>query len=239
LSFSCELTIGFDLTASAAVQEFRIVSSTATTSSRTIKSFIGETVGVGTAAFLLSANIWITLLHRATSIGSWIEVAVVMTVGFVRDCYAGDEKGKQVVNEDALYGACSDGAVVARIRGGAGGKSIAAGTGSGFVFLFPRNTLIVFSLSVDHGALITVGQSLTKSVDFVDWRSLSASYIIVKVAPTAVLVETCNSRNNVALKGTKRAIGNGLDELAVDVGFVGSRNAGQDGNETGYFKHDG
>jgi len=191
LNFQCRgpLAIGFDLTASTAVQEFRIVGSTATTSSSTVKRLVRESVGVGAAASLRTANIWVALFHRASSIGSWVEFAVVVAIGVVGNWYARDEEGEQVVHEDALDAACADGAVVARVRFGARAEAVATGTGTGLILLLPRYALFVLILGVDHGALVAVGQRLTKSVDFVHWRSLAPSHVVVKVAPAAVLVQ--------------------------------------------------
>jgi hypothetical protein len=119
---------------------------------------------------------------------------------------SGDQESEQVVNEDTLDGAGSGGARVSGVSGLAGSVSFWALSGTWIVFNFPWNAGFPFVLAVDHGALVSVGQGFTETVDFVDRGTFTSSNVVVKVAPASVLVKSFNRGLDVARESSERRV---------------------------------
>ena len=103
------LAVGLDLTVAAAVEELGVVGSATAAGSVTVESLEWESVGVATAARLLTADALHAWLDWATGVSAWVKIGVVVSVLVVSDRRARDEKGEQVVNKDTLDGASSCG----------------------------------------------------------------------------------------------------------------------------------
>ena len=75
-----KLAVSLDLTVGAAVEELGVVGSAAAAGSVTIESLEWESVGVATAARLLTADALHAWLDWATGVSAWVKIGVVVSV---------------------------------------------------------------------------------------------------------------------------------------------------------------
>ena len=193
------------MTVTAAIEKLGVIGSASAASSVTIESFEWKPVWVGTATVFLSRG-FDTGFDWASGVGGRVEVAVVVSVGFVGDLGSGDQESKQVINEDTLDGAGSGGARVTLVGVPAGLVSFWALSGAWKVIDFPRNAGFTFVFTVDHCALVAVGESFTETVDLVHRGTFTSSNVVVKVAPASVLVESFNRGLDVAGESSERRV---------------------------------
>jgi hypothetical protein len=210
------------LTVSATVKKLSVVGPASATSSVTIKSFEWKPVWVATAARFFSGNTFDSSFDWATGISGWVEVGVVVSVGVVGDWGSGDQESEQVINKDTFDGAGSGGAVIGWVVGLATGESVWTLAGTWSVVDFPWNARAALGLTIDDGALVSVGKSFAESIDLVDRGTFTSSNVVVEVAPASVLVQSFDSGLDVSRECSERAVLDLAHKLLVDAGFVGS-----------------
>jgi len=189
------LTVGFDLTVTAAVKKLSVVSPGTATGSVTVQSFEWKSVWVSTAASLFTGNSFDTWFDWASFTMAGIE-SVAVSVGVVVDLGSRKEVGKERVNELSFDGTSHSGAVFG-VQLVARGFQVNSGSGSWVVGDFPWHTRFTGGFGVDDGALVSISQSFAESVDFVDWGTFTSSNVIIEVAPASVLVELVDGVSDV------------------------------------------
>jgi len=189
------LTVGFDLTVTAAVKKLGVVSPGTATGSVTVQSFEWKSVWVSTAASFLAGNSFDTWFDWASFVVAGIE-SVVVSVGVVVDLGSGKEKSEERINELSFDGTSVSGAVIG-VQVVTRVSQINSSSGSWVVGDFPWNTRFTGGFGVDDGALVSISQSFAESVDFVDWGTFTSSNVIIKVTPASVLVELVDGVSDV------------------------------------------
>jgi len=189
------LTVGFDLTVTAAVKKLGVVSPGTATGSVTVQSFEWKSVWVSTAASFLAGNSFDTWFDWASFVVAGIE-SVVVSVGVVVDLGSGKEKSEERINELSFDGTSVSGAVIG-VQVVTRVSQINSSSGSWVVGDFPWDTRFTGGFGVDDGALVSISQSFAESVDFVDWGTFTSSNVIIKVTPASVLVELVDGVSDV------------------------------------------
>jgi len=105
------LTVGFNLTVTAAVKKLSVVSPGTATGSVSIKSFEWKSVWVSATARFFTGNTFDSRFDWATFVMAGIETLVV-TVAVVIDLGSGKKKSEKTVNELAFNSASVSGTVV-------------------------------------------------------------------------------------------------------------------------------
>merc|ERR1712156_255445 len=190
------LTVGFDLTVTAAVKKLRVVSPGTATSSVTVQSFEWKSVWVSTAASFFSGDTFDTWFDWASFVVAWVE-SVLVSVGVVVDLRSRKKKSEERINKLSFDGTSVSGTVfgvqvVTRV------SQVDSSSGSWVVRNFPWDTRFAGGFGVNDGALVSISQSFTESIDFVDWGTFTSSNVIVEVAPASVLVEGVDGVSDVS-----------------------------------------
>merc|ERR1712190_686855 len=182
------LTVGFDLTVTAAVKKLSVVSPGTATGSVTVQSFEWKSVWVITAASFFTGN----------SFDTWFDWAsFVVAVGVVVDLGSRKEKSEERINKLSFDGTRVSGTVfgvqvVTRV------SQVDSSSGSWVVRNFPWDTRFAGGFGVNDGALVSISQSFTESINFVDWGTFTSSNVIVEVAPASVFVEGVDGVSDVS-----------------------------------------
>jgi len=221
------LTVGFDLTVTAAVKKLGVVSPGTATGSVTVQSFEWKSVWVSTAASFLAGNSFDTWFDWASFVVAGIK-SVVVSVGVVVDLGSRKEKSEERINKLSFDGTSVSGTVfgvqvVTRV------SQVDSSSGSWVVRNFPWDTRFAGGFGVNDGALVSISQSFTESIDFVDWGTFTSSNVIVEVAPASVLIESFDGVGDVSGESSEGGVLNLSHKLSVDGGLVG----GGEGDERG------
>jgi len=227
------LTVGFDLTVTAAVKKLSVVSPGTATGSVTVQSFEWKSVWVSTAASFFSGDTFDTWFDWASFVVAWVE-SVVVSVSVVIDLGSRQEKSEQRVNKLSFDGASVSGTVfgvqaVTRV------SQVDTGSGTWLVRNFPWNARFTGGFGIDDSALVSISQSFAKSVDFVDWGTFTSSNVIIKVAPASVLVEGVDGVSDVSGESSEGTVSDKSKDLSVDAVFVSGGQSDQRGNSE--FEH--
>merc|ERR1712159_107762 len=111
VNFTKRLTVSFDLTVTAAVQQLSVVSPGSTASSVTVQSFEWKSVWVSATTSLFSGDSFDTWFDWASFVVAWVE-SVVVSVGVVVDLGSRQEEGKERVNKLSFDGTSESGTVI-------------------------------------------------------------------------------------------------------------------------------
>ena len=208
------LAVSLDLTVAAAVEELSVVGSGTAAGSVTIEGLEWESVWVGTAASLLAANALHAWLDWASLVVAWVE-SVVVSISVVVDLGSGEKKSEQRVNKLSFDGTSVSGAVVG-VQTVARFSQVDTGTGTWSVADFPWDARFAGSFGIDDSALVSVSQSFTESVNFVDWGTFTSSNVVIKVTPASVFVQRVDGVGNVTGKSSEGAVSDKTEKLSVD-----------------------
>jgi len=195
------LTVGFDLTVTAAVKKLSVVSPGTATGSVTVQSFEWKSVWVSTAASFFTGNSFDTWFDWASFVVAGIK-SVVVSVGVVVDLGSRKEKSEERINKLSFDGTSVSGTVVG-VQVVTRSFQVNSSSGSWVVGDFPWDTRFTGGFGVDDGALVSISQSFAESVDFVDWGTFTSSNVIIKVAPASVLVELVDGVSDVTGKSSQ------------------------------------
>merc|ERR1712156_768305 len=227
------LTVGFDLTVTAAVKKLSVVSPGTATGSVTVQSFEWKSVWVSTATGFFSRDTFDTWFDWASFVVAWVE-SVVVSVGVIVDLGSRQEEGEERVNKLSFNGASVSGTVI-RVQGVTRVSQVDTSSGSWVVGDFPWDTRFTGGFGVDDGALVSISQSFAKSIDFVDWGTFPSSNVIIKVAPASVLVEGVDGVSDVSGESSEGRVSDKSKDLSVDAVFVSGGQSDQRGK--GEFEH--
>jgi len=166
---------------------------------------------------------------------AWVESVVVSEVVVV-DLGSGQEEGEERVNKLSFDGTSVSGTVIG-VQGVARVSEVDTGTGTWIVSDFPWHTRFTGSFGVDDGALVSISEGFTESVDFVDWGTFTSSNVIVEVAPASVLVEGVDGVSDVSGESSKGTVSDEGEDLSVDAVFVsgGQSDQGREGKLEHHF----
>ena len=210
----------------AAVKKLSVVGSGTATGSVSVKSFKWKSVWVSAAAGFLAGNTFDSGFDWATFVVAGIET-VVVSIAVVVDLGSGKEKGEKAVDELTFDGASVSGTVVI-VQTVATVSEVDTGAGTWSVDDFPWDARFTGGFGIDDGALISVPEGLTESVDFIDRGTFTSANVVVEVAPASVLVQRVDGVSNVTGESSQRAVSDKRKYLSVDAVFVsgGKRHEG-------------